>query len=71
MNNILDSKNEHNFLFLASVIAVLCEASPITLNLKDVEKYWKGEIRRLQYDLVCDTNVQQGSITFSLKIKDD
>jgi hypothetical protein len=69
LNNILDSKNEHNFLFLASVIAVLCENSPVTLDLQDVEHYWSGDIQRLQYDLCADEKGQQGSITFSLKPK--
>lgn len=67
MNNILDANNKHNHMFLASVIAVLCESSPITLDLRDVEKYWSGGISRLQYDLVADTEKKQGSITFSLR----
>jgi hypothetical protein len=70
MNNILDPNGEHNFLFLASVIAVLCEASPITVQLSDVERYWKGGIERLQYDMVADVGSKQGVITFSLKNKD-
>lgn len=70
MNNLLDPNVEHNFLFLASVIAVLCETSPITVDLKDVERYWKGDIARLQYDLVANVNVTQGAITFSLKEKE-
>ena len=70
MNNLLDSGAENNFLFLASVIAVLCETSPITLDLKDVERYWKGDIAKLQYDLVVNSDVRQGSITFSLKEKE-
>lgn len=67
MNNLLDPKIENNFLFLASVIAVMCETSPITIDLKDIERYWKGDIARLQYDLVYWQG--QGSITFSLKDK--
>ena len=52
-NNILDPNgDENNFLFLASVVAVLCESGPITVSLSDVKKYWKSEIRRLHYNLV-------------------
>lgn len=70
LNNLLDSRgSEHNFLFIASVIAVLCERSPITLDLRDVEKYWNGDISRLQYNLVYDGKQQEGSVTFSLKEK--
>lgn len=66
MNNIL-SPSENNHLFLASVIAVLCEKSPITLDLRDIEKFWSGQIIRLQYNLEADEKGQRGSITFSLK----
>lgn len=66
LNNIL-TYSEKNFLFLASVIAVLCEGSPITIDLKDIEGFWAGEIQRLQYDLVFEN--KQGCITFSLKEK--
>ena len=69
MNNLLDGSKEHNFLFLASVIAVLCKEEPITVELKDVEEFWYGEIARLQYDLVADMNTKTGHITFSLKEK--
>lgn len=69
MNNILDGTNPENFLFLASVIAVLCENSPITIDLRDIEKYWNGGIRKLQYDMARDAGGKQGSITFSLKEK--
>ena len=71
MNNILDKNGEHNFLFLASVIAVLCENSPVTIDLKDIEKYWSGEIARLQYDMVSSATEKQGSITFSLKKREE
>jgi hypothetical protein len=67
MNNILDMTNEYNQLFIASVIAVLCESSPITLELKDIERYWSGDIKRLQYDLVANEQEQSGHITFSLR----
>lgn len=49
MNNILDPNGDsNNFLFLASVIAVLCEDGPITLSLSDIERFWKSDIQRLQ-----------------------
>lgn len=67
-NNLLDLSKELNQLFIASVIAVLCEQSPITLDLRDVERYWRGEIKRLRYDLVTQNG--SGSITFSLRDKD-
>ena len=67
MNNLLDLSDDKNQLFIASVIAVLCENGPIKLNLKDIEKYWNGDIQRLQYDLFANTNVKEGTITFSLK----
>lgn len=69
MNNLLDKNGENNFLFLASVIAVLCEQSPVTVNLKDIEKFWKGEIQRLQYDLIADVDTKNGIVIFSLKEK--
>lgn len=67
MNNILDLTNEYNQLFIASVIAVLCEASPITISIQDIRKYFMGDVQRLQYDMVSDGKT--GSITFSLKEK--
>lgn len=68
--NLLDPQREHNFLFIASVIAVLCENSPITVSLADIEKYWDGDISRLQYDMAVNANVKDGVITFSLKDKE-
>lgn len=67
MNNILDPSGKYNFLFLASVIAVLCEQSPITLSIDDVERFWAGEIQRLQYDMIASGDGKHGAITFSLK----
>lgn len=67
MNNLLDLSTEGNQRFIASVLCVLCERNPITLDLRDIEKYWNGEIGRLQYDLVADEDAKEGSITFSLK----
>lgn len=69
MNNLLDLSIEENQRFLASVLCVLCESSPITLDLNDIKAYWDGEIGRLQYDLVANDDAKQGSITFSLKDK--
>ena len=69
MNSILDLSSESNQLFVASVLAVLCESSPITISLQDIEKYWRGDIKRLQYDMVADAEGKTGSITFSLKDK--
>lgn len=69
MNNLLNPENKDNFLFLASCIAVLCEQSPITLNLSDVERFWVRDIQRLKYDMVSEG--KSGSITFSLKDKPD
>ena len=62
--NLLDLSDERSQLFIASCLAVLCESYPIRISLKDVQKYWNGEIRRLQYDMIPDIN--SGSITFSL-----
>lgn len=70
MNNILDANDKTNHLFLSSVIAVLCENFPITIRLEDIEKFWNGEIVRLQYDMIYDVDKKQGSITFSLKEKE-
>ena len=67
MNNILDLSKKENQQFIASIIAVLCENHPITIRIEDVEKYWYGEIQRLQYDMVMDVGSNTGSITFSLK----
>ena len=67
MNNILNPHgNDNNFLFLASVIAHLCEEGPVTMDLVDIEKFWTGDITRLQYD-IYDTK----KITFSLKSKEE
>jgi hypothetical protein len=66
-NNLLNLRDERNQLFIASVIAVLCEQAPITIRLKDIEKYWSREIQRLQYDMILD--VDNGTITFNLKEK--
>ena len=69
-NNILDPKGSpNNFLFLASVIAVLCEDSPLTVRMEDVKRFWDGDISKLQYDMVADLNTKTGVITFSLKEK--
>ena len=67
MNNILDLSDEYNQRFIASVICVLCEKAPLTIELSDIEKYWSGEIKRLQYDMVSDVRMLKGTITFSLK----
>lgn len=64
-NNLLDLSDEKNQLFIACVVCVLCEQSPITINLDDIRKYWMGEIKNLQYDMASDG--KSGSITFSLK----
>lgn len=71
MKNLLDPNEEYNFLFLASALAVLCESSPITLDLRDIERFWSGDIKRFQYDMVSDPSGKTGSITFSLKEKVD
>ena len=67
INNLLDLSDENNQRFIASVICTLC---PITVNLQDVEKFWSGEIERLQYDLKADVEGKTGTITFSLKDKE-
>ena len=67
MNNILDLSKEENQRFIASVICVLCEQSPITIDLRDIGRYWDGEIKNLQYDMATDLEGKSGSITFSLK----
>lgn len=69
MNNILDKNGENNFLFLASVIAHLCEKSPIVMDLAEIEKYWSGSITRLQYD-IHSNGKGGGAITFSLRDKE-
>lgn len=67
MNNLLDLSKEENQRFIASVICVLCEQSPITIDLRDIERYWNGDIQNLQYDMAKDVETKLGSITFSLK----
>ena len=69
MNNLLDLSKEENQQFIASVIAVLCENSPITIRLEDIQPYWCGEIARLQYDMISDNDGKTGVVTFSLKDK--
>lgn len=69
-NNLLDQNGEHNFLFLASVIASLCEKGHLTVNLSDIERFWGGDIIRLQYNIVCDIEKKAGHIVFSLKEKE-
>lgn len=68
MNNILDLTQEFNQLFIASVICVLCERESIEIDLQDIEKYWRSEVSRLQYD-IRSNDVGGGTITFSLKPK--
>jgi len=67
MNNVLDLTQEFNQLFIASVICVLCEQESIEIDLQDIEKYWQGEVSRLQYDMKVDIQGKSGTITFSLK----
>lgn len=71
MNNILDLTKPENQQFIASVIAALCEDGPITIELQDIEKFWCGEIQRLQYDMVSDLEGRVGFVTFSLKDKNE
>lgn len=67
MNNLLDLSDEGNQRFIGSVLCVLCKDSPLTLDLLDIEKFWNGDVIKLQYDLRADVEGKTGTVTFSLK----
>ena len=70
MNNMLDLKKGENQLFVACVLSILCEDSPLVIDISKIKKYWDGEYKRLQYNLeISDEDATEGFVTFSLEDK--